>query len=554
MTAEPVHISPGPRSSAHGRGDGYRRIYKVHDKMKRSFGKTAYRILIMALVILMVPVLCGCRQRITNNTEVINTISDEDGWLSENYQARRDELSMPTAEPPLINTGSSEDDDYDEYYDDDDDILSDFDMDDVEDEDKDDKQDNKDKDKDKEQGSAHKPGGGSTKPKIKVTLNANGGKCSTKFVQVEKGGTYAGLPTPTRDGYDFDGWYTDKEKGKEVTAQTKVTDDKAHTLYAHWKKQKAPTVTVTFDPYRSDAEFTSGEETMQVQVGSHYGTLPKVACEGYEFEGWFTEKKEGTKVTSKTRVSETGDHTLYAHWTRKEEPEPEPEPEPVMHTVTFDPNGGDFTSGESTMQLEEDGTYSKLPTVTRDGYTFEGWFTDPEGGERISGGDKFTAKEDITLYAHWQYDPYTTWDNNFKAEANEVSGDVVCYIVGKSTDRKKNLIESCKGKVGEDSEEPGCIVEFIEDFKDLSSEDLETRAAAHYDSFLEAHPEAEVSVILVSDEAIYGSDNQKLWYRLAILQTLHGSLDEDALDQAASDLGVEVYYPYVYKVESGDGN
>ena len=46
---------------------------------------------------------------------------------------------------------------------------------------------------------------------------------------------YGTLPTPTRDGYTFDGWYTEPDgKGTKITDSTTLTNNKNHTLYASW--------------------------------------------------------------------------------------------------------------------------------------------------------------------------------------------------------------------------------------------------------------------------------------------------------------------------------
>ena len=58
------------------------------------------------------------------------------------------------------------------------------------------------------------------------------------------GSTYGELPEPTREGYEFDGWYTEKDGGELVEAGTEVSDKGAHTLYAHWTLVKVFSVTV----------------------------------------------------------------------------------------------------------------------------------------------------------------------------------------------------------------------------------------------------------------------------------------------------------------------
>ena len=77
-----------------------------------------------------------------------------------------------------------------------------------------------------------------------MTLDACGGVLLTMSVTVIFGDTYGELPEPTREGYTFDGWYTEKDGGKLVEAGTEVSDKTAHTLYAHWTLTKVFSVTV----------------------------------------------------------------------------------------------------------------------------------------------------------------------------------------------------------------------------------------------------------------------------------------------------------------------
>ena len=70
------------------------------------------------------------------------------------------------------------------------------------------------------------------------------------------------------------------------------------------------------------------------------------------------------------------------------------------HTVTFDPNGG--TVGTTTKDFVENGQgLGETPEPTRPGYTFNGWYTEPSGGEKIDENTKITFIGDVTLYAHW---------------------------------------------------------------------------------------------------------------------------------------------------------
>ena len=67
-----------------------------------------------------------------------------------------------------------------------------------------------------------------------ATFNPNGGKVSEKTRSISVGETYGTLPSASRSGYNFTGWYTAKNGGKKISATTKVSKKEKITLYAHW--------------------------------------------------------------------------------------------------------------------------------------------------------------------------------------------------------------------------------------------------------------------------------------------------------------------------------
>lgn len=73
---------------------------------------------------------------------------------------------------------------------------------------------------------------GAEAPTHTVTFDANGGSVTPTSAETGTDGKLATLPTPTRSGYSFDGWYTMKEGGTEITAEKVYTADTA--IYAHW--------------------------------------------------------------------------------------------------------------------------------------------------------------------------------------------------------------------------------------------------------------------------------------------------------------------------------
>lgn len=140
-----------------------------------------------------------------------------------------------------------------------------------------------------------------------VRLNANGGKVSPASKVVTCGKTYGTLPTPTRTGYDFDGWYTRQSSGIKVDKNTSVGTNPPTTLYAHWKGK---TYTVSLDANGGKV----GMKSRTATYGSEYPALPAPTRTGYSFDGWYTQKTGGTKVDDNTTVTTAANHTLYAHW------------------------------------------------------------------------------------------------------------------------------------------------------------------------------------------------------------------------------------------------
>ena len=72
-----------------------------------------------------------------------------------------------------------------------------------------------------------------------ITFDANDGTVTPSSAITDVDGKLANLPAdPTRDGYTFDGWYTDATGGTKVTIDTEFT--KNTTVYAHWTKKTTP--------------------------------------------------------------------------------------------------------------------------------------------------------------------------------------------------------------------------------------------------------------------------------------------------------------------------
>ena len=100
--------------------------------------------------------------------------------------------------------------------------------------------------------------------KVLVTYDANGGTVSTNSFTAIVGETYGSATTleiPIKDGYKFSGWYTAKTGGTRVKSSTVVTNEEAHTLYAHWSAisiidPTETTITITTVTETTDTKMT----------------------------------------------------------------------------------------------------------------------------------------------------------------------------------------------------------------------------------------------------------------------------------------------------------
>ena len=234
----------------------------------------------------------------------------------------------------------------------------------------------------------------------KMTFDPNGGKVSPASKSVTLNAAFSTLPTPTRSGYTFAGWYSDASGGTKYTSTTKLTVAKDVTVYAHWTSKK---YTVTFNANGGSTPKASGKITKSksVSMGKAYGTLPTSSRTGYSFTGWWTAKSGGTQITSDALVASAKNVTVYAQWKAKQ------------YTVNLNPRSGVLDPGSVSVTVTYNKTYGGLPTPTRAGYSFKGWWTKASGGVRIYSSTKVKITSSQTLYAHWSAKKYTvTFDAN----------------------------------------------------------------------------------------------------------------------------------------------
>lgn len=173
---------------------------------------------------------------------------------------------------------------------------------------------------------------------------------------VEQGKTAVKPDDPTREGYTFLGWYAGDAA---YDWDTPVTGNLI--LTAHWQKDEQPqpkTYTVTFD-YQNG----SPSDARTVSEGNTVTPPENPVRDGYDFQGWVG--IDGSEFDFEQPI--TSDALVSAKWKKHEDPKP------VMHTVTFNSNGG--TSIDP--QTVQDGLTVRRPAdPVKNDYVFDGWYLD----------------------------------------------------------------------------------------------------------------------------------------------------------------------------------
>ena len=193
-----------------------------------------------------------------------------------------------------------------------------------------------------------------TAPTYAVTLHTNGGTINSGNVTGYTYGVGATLPTAddmTYTGYTFKGWYDNEGlTGSPVTA---IGDTETGNK-EYWAKWEANAYTVTLNT--NGGTINNGNVTEYTYgVGA---TLPTdVTRTGYTFKGWYdNENLTGSPVTAISNT-ETGNKEYWAKW------------EINQYTITVKPE-----NGKADITITQDyGTPITAPTLTREGYQFNGW-------------------------------------------------------------------------------------------------------------------------------------------------------------------------------------
>ena len=186
-----------------------------------------------------------------------------------------------------------------------------------------------------------------------------------KTESVEKGKTVIKPTDPTREGYDFLGWFLGIEKFDFSTAIKENIKLEAKWISKTDENNKTYTITLDID---------GKKEEVKTDAFGILTDIKEPTKSGYKFLGWYIENEKvdlskpfekDTTIVAKWEKNKTTDSDKNDNNT---EPSKSEEPAVTKYTVTFDSNGGSKVS----KQTVEAGKVSTKPSnPKRCGFTFK---------------------------------------------------------------------------------------------------------------------------------------------------------------------------------------
>ena len=223
-----------------------------------------------------------------------------------------------------------------------------------------------------------------------ITLNPNGGACDPITIPVTYDQEFT-LPECVWSGHTFSGWYVGDTK--ITSGICKFYEDT--TLVAEWD-----IIQYTVN-YTMNGGTNAGANPTTYNYHDTF-TLEDPTKTGYTFLGWTYSGQTTPTKNVTVVVGTTGDKAYTANWQAN------------TYTVTFDANGGTVAPTSKDVVFDTNVT---LPTPTRTGYTFGGWFV---GTKQYTTGT-WKKDSDVTLVAKWTANSYTVTYDDVSIQTNNIT-------------------------------------------------------------------------------------------------------------------------------------
>ena len=186
------------------------------------------------------------------------------------------------------------------------------------------------------------------------------------------------LPEVEKDGYDFLGWFKDKDNGELLDTSAKYAENLS---IAPYLKEKTFAIT-----YVLNGGVNNSQNPQYSRYFSREVTLLDAAKKGYNFLGWYKESTFETQIVNPVTVDEPT--TFYAKWSA-----------PIQYTITAHLDDGSIESG--TMPTTYNVTHNplNLPSAVKSGFVFAGWYLDSGFSEEFNSQNVYA--QDLDLYARY---------------------------------------------------------------------------------------------------------------------------------------------------------
>ena len=252
--------------------------------------------------------------------------------------------------------------------------------------------------------------------KVVMSFVTNGGTAIEPIIKAS--GEAVSVTAPTREGYDFEGWYSD------VTLTTKVTT----------MPTKMPSENVTYYAKWTPVEYTityNGVEGLSVSNPTTYTfetetfTLTNPTKPGYAFKGWQIGDIESAVETVTIRKGSVGNRTFTAIF------------EQETYTITY----VECAEGVKTYKMGDAVTLT-VP-ASREGYTFMGWTLNIDGRTMMQDKSETTLPThlygDMTVTGVWLANDQTLTFNANGGKFSGKFGGKETYAVTAKTDSALKL-------------------------------------------------------------------------------------------------------------------
>lgn len=232
-------------------------------------------------------------------------------------------------------------------------------------------------------------------PTVNYVSSTEGGAPESQKVLYN---TTLAKPTVSLEGHTLVGFYSDENMLKTFNFATeKITKDT--TIYVKWKPNA---YTVTF---QLNGGVADGKTTVEAVYDTKISPL-KCTRAGYEFGGWFKDPSFGVQYDFGNDCVKK-DMTLYAKWSYN------------LVTVKFD-SGCEILVDDRKVE-RGDSLGGSLPTLTRNGYRFLGWYKESAFKTAVTAETKIDNSNFPDLAKNGYTTLYARWD---------VSGYRITYHVG----------------------------------------------------------------------------------------------------------------------------